>query len=58
VLVQINSKPKLRLNVDSSLDRAGLEQYVLGESKVVELLEGKQPKKIIAVPGKLVNLIV
>jgi len=58
VLVQINSKPKLRLNVDSSLDRAGLEQYVLSQSKVVELLEGKQPKKVIAVPGKLVNLIV
>lgn len=58
VLVQINSKPKLRLNVDSSLDRAGLEQYVLGESKVVELLEGKPIKKAIVVPGKLVNLIV
>jgi len=35
-----------------------LEQYVLSQSKVVELLEGKQPKKVIAVPGKLVNLIV
>ena len=58
ILVQINSRPKLRLNVDSSLDRAGLEQVVLGESQVVALLEGKPIKKAIVVPGKLVNLII
>ena len=58
VLVQLNSKPKLRLNVDSSLDRDGLQKVVLEDQQVQALLEGKQPKKVIAVPGKLVNLIV
>jgi leucyl-tRNA synthetase len=31
---------------------------VLAEPRVVELLEGTQPRKVIVVPGRLVNLVI
>jgi leucyl-tRNA synthetase len=58
VPVQVNGKVRLRLTVPAELDKAGLEKTVLADERVRALLEGKPVRKVIVVPGKLVNIVV
>ena len=58
VLVQLNGKPKVRLNLTAGLDAAATLAAVKAAPEVAALLEGKTLVKEIAVPGKLVNLVV
>jgi leucyl-tRNA synthetase len=55
--VQIMGKVRHRMFVPADLDAAGLEQLVLADAKVQELIAGKTVRKVIVVPGKLVNLV-
>ena len=57
LLVQFNSKPKARITVDATLAPAEIQQIVLADAKVAELLNGATPKKVIVIPGRLVNII-
>jgi leucyl-tRNA synthetase len=56
--VQFNGKVRHRLEVPADADAAALEALVLADAKVRELLAGATPKKIVAVPGRLLNLVV
>ena len=58
VPVQINGKLKGKLTVAAGLDKEALEQAAKNDVKIKGLLEGKTIKKVIVVPGKLVNLVV
>ena len=58
LLVQFNSRPKTRLVVDATLTVAEIEKTVLENADVQRLLEGATPKKVIVIPGRLVNIIV
>jgi leucyl-tRNA synthetase len=58
VPVQINGKLRLRLTVPAEIDKAELERTALEDERVRALIEGKQVRKVILVPGKLVNLVV
>ena len=58
VLVQFNGKPKARLALAAGLDAAATLAAVKAAPEVAALLEGKTLVKEIAVPGKLVNLVV
>jgi hypothetical protein len=58
VPVQINGKLRTRILVPPDIDKTTLEKTALADEKVKALLEGKQVKKLIVVPGKLVNVVV
>jgi leucyl-tRNA synthetase len=58
VPVQVNGKLRLRLTVPAGLDKAAFEKAVMGDEKVRALLDGKTVRKVIVVPGKLVNIVV
>jgi leucyl-tRNA synthetase len=58
VPVQINGKVRLRLTVPAGVSKEDLERIVLGDAGVKAVLEGKTVRKVIVVPGKLVNLVV
>ena len=58
VPVQINGKVRLRLTVPAEIDKAELEKTALADERVRQLMEGKQVRKVIVVPGKLVNIVV
>ena len=51
-------KLKEKLNVANNLTRAELEKTALSDDKVKALTEGKQVVKVIAVPNKLVNIVI
>ena len=55
--VQINGKLRERLTVKKEASPAEVEAAALASPKVQEHLGGKSPRKIIVVPGKLVNIV-
>ncbi len=57
VAVQVNGKLRDTLSVAKTLDKAGLEAAALASEKVIRTLDGAVPKKVIVVPGRLVNIV-
>ena len=55
--VQINSKLRHKIVLSNSLTQKEIEEFVLKDSKVQELLQGKAPKKVIVILKRLVNII-
>jgi leucyl-tRNA synthetase len=58
LVVQVNGKVRDRLEVDPGIDEAEAERLALASAKVQEQLAGAAPKKVIARPPKLVNVVV
>ncbi|MDE2091581.1 MAG: leucine--tRNA ligase [Gammaproteobacteria bacterium] len=58
LVVQVNGKLRGRISVPVDAERAQLEQAALSEANVQKYVEGKAVKKVIIVPGKLVNVVV
>ncbi|MDD3832179.1 MAG: leucine--tRNA ligase [Clostridia bacterium] len=56
--VQINSKIKCRINVDSNLSVKEIETECLKDAQVIQLLDGMNVKKVIVIPNRLINIIV
>lgn len=57
IVVQINGKVKAKLQVAKDATREQIEQVALENEKVKGQIEGKTVRKVIAVPGKLVNIV-
>ncbi|OEH92120.1 leucine--tRNA ligase [Bacillus solimangrovi] len=57
IVVQIMGKVRARINVPVDVTKEQLEEIALKDEKVKEQIEGKTIRKIIAVPGKLVNIV-
>ena len=58
VALQINGKVRGRVMVPSDLTRENAEEYFKSNEDVIKLLDGKQPKKLIYVPGRLFNIVI
>jgi leucyl-tRNA synthetase len=56
--VMINGKLRAKLDLPLTLTVPEIEKAALGDAQVQKWLEGKAPKKVIIVPGKIVNLVV
>jgi leucyl-tRNA synthetase len=46
------------MELSLSLDKQAVEEAVLANADVQQWLDGKTPKKVIVVPGRIVNLVV
>ncbi|MDD6816652.1 MAG: leucine--tRNA ligase [Firmicutes bacterium] len=58
IVVQVNGKLKEKLMVESNLTKEQLEKIAMENEKVQALLEGKTVVKVIAVPNRLLNIVV
>jgi leucyl-tRNA synthetase len=58
VVVQVNGKVRESINVPAGLSEENLKERVLAHEGVRRRLEGKEIKKVIVVPDKLVSLVV
>ncbi|MGV0743494.1 leucine--tRNA ligase [Mycolicibacterium sp. XJ870] len=56
--VQVNGKVRGKITVAADADKTALEAAALADEKVQAFLAGATPKKVIVVPGRLVNLVV
>lgn len=58
IVVQINGKVKEKMDVPTGLSKDEFEKLALENEKIKELTNGKNVVKVIAVPNKLVNIVV
>ena len=56
--ISINGKVRAQMNFALDMPREDIEKLVLASEAVLKWTEGKLPKKIIVVPGKIVNVVV
>jgi len=57
IAIQVNGKLRDTLTAAKGADKAVLEAMARGSDKVIAFLDGKEPKKVIVVPDRLVNLV-
>lgn len=57
LVVQVNGKVRGRLDVAVDLDQATLERMALEEPNVQRMIAGKTVRKLVIVPGRLVNVV-
>ena len=58
LVVQVNGKLRGQLRVPAAADKAAIEALALASEAVLKHTEGKPPKKVVVVPGRLVNIVV
>nr|WP_294896445.1 class I tRNA ligase family protein [uncultured Pedobacter sp.] len=56
--VSINGKTKMNLLLSLALEPAEVEKEVMANEQVLKYLDGKAPKKVIVVKGRIINLVV
>ena len=56
--VSFNGKMRYTIDAPADADRAAVEALALSAAGAAKWLDGKQPKKVIVVPGKIVNVVV
>ncbi len=55
--IQVNGRVRSRVTVAAAAGTDEVEAAALADAKVVELLAGRAPRKVIVVPGRLVNVV-
>ena len=56
--IQVNGKRRDEIQVNLDLSKDEIEKIVLERQSVLRILDGNAPKKIIVVPGKIVNVVI
>ncbi|MFW6413891.1 MAG: leucine--tRNA ligase [Verrucomicrobiota bacterium] len=57
ILIQIKGKPKARMMMPADCSQEEMQRLALENQAVKEVLDGAEVKKVIAVPGRLVNIV-
>ncbi len=56
--IQINGKRRSELAVPKDMTKEGVEKLALADEAVVKALDGNAPKKLIVVPGRIINVVI
>ncbi|WP_420568841.1 leucine--tRNA ligase [Thalassovita sp.] len=56
--IQINGKRRAEISVPKDMPKEEVEKLALAQDAVVKALDGATPKKLIVVPGRIVNVVV
>ena len=56
--IQINGKRRDEISVPKDMPKDEVEKLVLANEAVVRALDGASPKKLIVVPGRIVNVVI
>ena len=57
MVVQVNGKVRGKITVAVAADAASIEAEALSEPNVQRFIEGKQLRKVVVVPGRLINIV-
>jgi leucyl-tRNA synthetase len=58
LVVQVNGKLRASIRVPAAADKSAIEQAAIGDANVQKFVAGQAIKRVIVVPGKLVNVVV
>ena len=56
--IQINGKRRAEISVPKDMPKDEVERLALAQGAVIRALDGATPKKVIVVPGRIVNVVV
>ncbi len=56
--ISINGKMRTKIELPTEMSSGEVEQVVLNHSDIIKWLDGNSPKKVIVVPGKIVNIVI
>jgi len=57
LVVQVNGKLRAKINVPANADKDSIEAAALADEKIISNIAGKTVRKVIVVPGRLVNIV-
>lgn len=57
IIVQVNGKVRSKVTVPANMDKQGLEEMAISQENVKAFIADKTIRKVIVVPGKLVNIV-
>lgn len=57
IVVQVNGKLKAKMTIAANISGSDMEEAALKDESVQQSIEGKTIRKVITVPGKLVNIV-
>ncbi len=58
IVVQVNGKLRARISVPADADKDAIESMAIADGNVQRFVAGKDVRKVIVVPGRLVNIVV
>ncbi len=58
MVVQVNGKLRARVPVPADADKGAIEQLAIADENVQRFIDGNEIRKVIVVPGRLVNIVV
>ncbi|MBL4638064.1 MAG: leucine--tRNA ligase [Proteobacteria bacterium] len=58
LMVQVNGKLRSKVSVSADADNKTIETLALADESVLRFTDGKEIRKVIVVPGRLVNIVV
>jgi leucyl-tRNA synthetase len=58
LMLQVNGKLRGAIHVPAAADKALIEQIALASEAFIKQADGAAPKKVIVVPGRLVNVVI
>ncbi len=56
--ISFNGKVRFKVDLPASMEVKEIEEHVMGMQEMNKYLEGKAPKKLIVVPGRIVNVVI
>lgn len=57
LVAQVNGKVRAKLSVAPEADKAAVEALAMADERVQKFIDGKTIRKVIVVPGKLINIV-
>ena len=57
IVIQVNGKVRAKISVPAAADNDSIEATALAQENVIRFIDGKTVRKVIVVPGKLVNIV-
>ena len=58
LVVQINGRVRARLSAPADISEAEAKKIVMSDITIIKWLDGQEPKKVIFVKGRLVNIVI
>lgn len=58
VVIQVNGKVRDKITVPVNMDKGEIEELAKSQAKVEEYIKGKDIRKVVVIPNKLVNIVV
>ncbi|MCK4861884.1 MAG: hypothetical protein KAS85_08255, partial [Rhodobacteraceae bacterium] len=56
--IQINGKRRSEIKIAKDLPKSEVEKLALADEAVIRALDGNAPKKLIVVPGRIINVVI